>query len=206
MCLLSEMPAFLDEFERGAPNNGILLTYWVDIFFNDQNSDNVPKFLREAEAIYRNSPHHAVLMMNGTLFRGWCVFETATRTNAAMARCRLDHDGMAALVRAGDPAFSRLVIHPSLTDAGADVFRDSDDRFGAMRTFDPRDLAHIQRSILANFGTAAAFNEAMRAYRKAAVEAFVAAHPGAIGVGAAFAVHGDPQAIASHLTWAAAHL
>jgi hypothetical protein len=55
------------------------LRIWIDIFFIDQNSDNIEEELKKSEQIYLKSDLHIALVTARLFSRAWCLFEIAIR-------------------------------------------------------------------------------------------------------------------------------
>ncbi len=83
--LLDEAERRLVEEERGEA------TWWLDIFFNDQNVDGggMKVQLAKAERNYRRAECHLVFLRHGTLLRAWCNAEILYRLQV-LPPCRLD--------------------------------------------------------------------------------------------------------------------
>jgi hypothetical protein len=66
------------------------MTFWLDIFFIDQNdSALIDKLISDSSQIYTSASHHCVLLAFDTLRRGWCLVEIGYRAYGIMAEFRL---------------------------------------------------------------------------------------------------------------------
>ena len=66
------------------------MTFWLDIFFIDQNQKAfVDQLISDSNEIYTSALHHTVLLTFDTLRRGWCLVEIGYRAYAIMAEFRL---------------------------------------------------------------------------------------------------------------------
>ena len=71
------------------------MTFWIDIFFIDQNGDDlIDQLIFYSNEIYTTALHHFVLLAFDTLRRGWCLVEVGYRAYAIMAEFRLDLDDL----------------------------------------------------------------------------------------------------------------
>ena len=81
--LENELDKFMDEAERVLkldPAEKEAATWWLDIFFNDQNKlEDMDVVLEKAERCYLMAENHVVFLMNGVFKRGWCCAEIAYR-------------------------------------------------------------------------------------------------------------------------------
>jgi hypothetical protein len=67
------------------------MTFWVDVFFVDQNDSNITvKLVEDCSLIYSRSPHHVIFMSDTILERGWCLVEICYRTFAVQKEYTLD--------------------------------------------------------------------------------------------------------------------
>ena len=177
MCLLNEMPSFIDEFERlNCVSESVELTYWIDILFVDQNAKSIKAELNDTRVIYRSATYHAVFMKHSPLMRGWCVLETAIRTISTSECNQIEPEKIDAR-SLDNPSFSMLIVVPGMTNIYEDLLESSRDRFDAMKTTVPSDKIHIQKMIVGMFGSKYRFNEIMLSYRNAAIEKYKRAHP-----------------------------
>jgi hypothetical protein len=98
---LTEMPVFMSNIKRLVNSNQGSekfskkfddMTFWVDIFFIDQNDTEalIHNLISDSNEIYSAAPHHAVLLAFDTLRRGWCLVEIGYRVYAVLAEFRLD--------------------------------------------------------------------------------------------------------------------
>jgi hypothetical protein len=169
LCLETDLPKFLDMFEAmfGADPN---LTFWLDIFFNDQNNPaGIGEALKIADGLYRSVRFHLVLICNGTLSRGWCNSEISTRLIHMMETLGRSEEQVAEMVWTGDARCPIPLIVPGLTDIVEDLWAGSSDRFEGMETFDPQDKTAIQSNIIAGLKRKEAFNYVMTLYCSAAL-------------------------------------
>jgi hypothetical protein len=59
------------------------MTFWVDVLFVDQNSENIiDKLIADCNHVYVSSPHHVMFMSDNILDRGWCLVELCYRAFA----------------------------------------------------------------------------------------------------------------------------
>ena len=189
MCLLTELPSFLDVIEREVRREtGMEPTYWFDIWHNDQNAVDIQSELDAAEWTYKNAKYHYALMLNNPFSRGWCCFELMVRILAAMAALGLrEGEDIVRLIQPfmqdRNPCLTRLVIVDEFTDIDRDVTGSWDersdvrsetwyDRFGLLTTYDPGDLVKIKRRILEACGSPYGFNRLMSAIRATALQEF----------------------------------
>ena len=89
------------------------LTFWLDIFFIDQNSNSeelIDTLVSDSNQIYSSATHHAIFLAPDTLRRGWCLVEIGYRAFAVMAEFRLNIDDLKRLlagnVQSGKKHFS----------------------------------------------------------------------------------------------------
>ena len=67
---------------RGAanvPQDTSRFTIWVDVFFIDQNSQDIDGNLEQAQDVYRNAEFHFLLLSSQIFTRAWCLYEIAVR-------------------------------------------------------------------------------------------------------------------------------
>ena len=129
------------------------LTIWMDIFFVDQNSSDMPGQMVMSEGKYSGTLLHLVLGTATVGTRAWCVHEVGVRCRAGK-RCHL----VKSVYHEEDPRFDMLAF-VSQTDG---LFFDS------MRATVPGDLAMIRRRILETYGTPDRFDAAVFRMFKAA--------------------------------------
>jgi hypothetical protein len=82
MDLIKDLPAFLDWAERMlqlTDEEKEHATWWLDIFFNDQNAKEMEGELAMAKRFYKEARFHVVLLLNGVFKRGWCIAELLYR-------------------------------------------------------------------------------------------------------------------------------
>jgi hypothetical protein len=84
MDLVRELPAFLDEAERMlrlTDEEKKRATWWLDIFFNDQNlrPEQMPNVLGKAKFCYLRAENHMVMLKGGIFGRCWCLMELIYR-------------------------------------------------------------------------------------------------------------------------------
>jgi hypothetical protein len=82
MDLIEDLPAFLDWAERMlqlTDEEKEHATWWLDIFFNDQNATEMGGELAMAKRFYKEARFHVVLLLNGVFNRGWCIAELLYR-------------------------------------------------------------------------------------------------------------------------------
>ena len=84
MDLVRELPAFLDEAERMlrlTDEEKQRATWWLDIFFNDQNlrPEQMPNVLGKAKLCYLRAENHMVMLKGGIFGRCWCLMELIYR-------------------------------------------------------------------------------------------------------------------------------
>ena len=80
--LIKDLPAFLDEAEKKlglTDEEKERATWWLDIFFNDQNTEEIGDELERAKRGYKDARFHVVLLMHGVFKRGWCLAELVYR-------------------------------------------------------------------------------------------------------------------------------
>lgn len=113
-------------------------TFWVDIFFNDQNSIDILTELAIAEMVYKNATYHVMALNGAPLTRGWCLFEIVIRKQSKEKQptVYIGHGGWP-------------------TEYGIYAF----DWYKGMLTYSPNDRLEIQKKILTVLGTARAFNQ-----------------------------------------------
>ena len=177
MCLEHDMPKFLEalESEIGIDPDR---TFWIDIFFNDQNEpDKIEEALSVANGFYQNGARHAMFIKSRVMSRGWCNKEIATRTIFIMRKDGLNEEQMAEAVMRGDPRFTLPVTVSGLTNVFEDLWGNANMRFDAMETFYERDKLAIQSSILEEFGSKTAFNYLMLQFRNAALVKYARQNP-----------------------------
>jgi hypothetical protein len=147
--------------------------YWIDIFFNDQNTTDMPGVLSVAERRYRRAQFHYALMLNDPFSRGWCLFEMMIRILAGMRALDLARpEDIVPLILMRDSRFTRLVIVEGLTNVYNDVTGRKYNRFGQMATFDSVERDMIQRRIIKACRSSATFNMLLSCYRSAAIQNF----------------------------------
>jgi hypothetical protein len=62
------------------------MTFWIDIFFVDQNSSAlITKLVEDCSHIYSRAPHHIMFMSGNILDRGWCLVEICYRVFAVQS-------------------------------------------------------------------------------------------------------------------------
>ena len=89
---LSQLDQFMDQAEKdlGLTGSTRPITWWIDIFFNDQRpgaavleQGQTPPALRRAliraKDVYRKAQHHVVFLMHQVFSRGWCNAELVYR-------------------------------------------------------------------------------------------------------------------------------
>ncbi len=84
MDLLNELPEFIAEAEkmlRLTEDEAERVTWWLDIWFNDQTKPEgkMHVVLDEAKRVYLKAEYHMVFLLNGVFKRGWCLAELAYR-------------------------------------------------------------------------------------------------------------------------------
>ena len=82
MDLIKDLPAFLDWAERMlqlTDEEKEHATWWLDIFFNDQNATEMGGELAMAKRFYKEARFHVVLLRHGIFSRGWCIAELLYR-------------------------------------------------------------------------------------------------------------------------------
>ena len=177
MCLLSELPLFMDELEKWCDCTKDT-TFWIDAFFVDQNQRDLDEELDKIVEVIRFADYHAVFMKYRALFSGWCSFEVAVRTKRVMDATRLTPDDIAReVISLDDHAFSKLIMVPSVPAMYEDLFDHSRDLFETMTTAEALDKIKLQDRILALFGSKDRFNQTMQGFKRAAVERYKRTHP-----------------------------
>jgi hypothetical protein len=82
------------------------MTFWMDIFFLDQNStDLMDVIAEEMNCLYAFTPHHAVFMKEGILGRGWCVIEIGYRRFSVMTEFNIDRKSLLRMLVRFDSEF-----------------------------------------------------------------------------------------------------
>ena len=201
-CLLSELPKFLDEFEvligSICTMNNNSLTYWIDIFFVDQNEPDIVGALEKVERIYQRARFHAVFMSKSCFRRGWCLFEVAIRLKAVMdsyGESRQSENGknhmielitQRNIINNGHVTVPVLVIIPEHNDSITSLIQELlelDDLYSSMVTSEVSDKKHIQDRICRTHGSADAFNSLVLMLALAEAARFLSAHPTNPGIG-----------------------
>ena len=170
MCLLTELPYFILRFEQKIGKSN--LSYWIDIFMNDQNSSDheMKQQLDNADYFYSFATYHAVFVAHNTFSRVWINHEISTRLKSAAVRGGYTTEQLMEAVRIGaDSMLPILVYDPRITDIESDLKNKSDDRFHDMEAFDMSDKTMIQAKILANFGSDNNFKKMMSDFTAAAL-------------------------------------
>ena len=168
MCLLTELPFFILKFEQMIGESN--MSYWMDIFMNDQNSENIQLELDNADYFYCNAKFHAVFLAHRTLSRIWINHEISGRLNSAKIKENYTNDELIEAVRRGfNPNLPILVFDSKITHVHDDLENFSSDRFDCMEAFDPNDKKLIQVKILQNFSSKQNFNSMMSDYTLAAL-------------------------------------
>ena len=170
MCLLTELPYFILRFEQKIGKSN--LSYWIDIFMNDQNSSDheMKQQLDNADYFYSFATYHAVFVAHNTFSRVWINHEISTRLKSVAIRGGYTTEQLMEAVRTGaDSMLPILVYDPMITDIESDLKNKSDNRFHDMEAFDMSDKTMIQAKILANFGSDNNFNEMMSEFTGAAL-------------------------------------
>ena len=170
MCLLTELPYFILRFEQKIGKSN--LSYWIDIFMNDQNSSDheMKQQLDNADYFYSFATYHAVFVAHNTFSRVWINHEISTRLKSVAIRGGYTTEQLMEAVRTGaDSMLPILVYDPMFTDIESDLKNKSDNRFHDMEAFDMSDKTMIQAKILANFGSDNNFNEMMSEFTGAAL-------------------------------------
>ena len=94
MNLVEDLPAFLDEAERMlrlTEEEKESATWWIDIFFNDQNKKEMSVELEKAKHGYQRARFHTVFLRHGVFARGWCLAELLYRLQVLPQSFRLPH-------------------------------------------------------------------------------------------------------------------
>ena len=177
MDLRRDLPRFLERLYWRLKRSGRVAsweefaskTFWVDIFFNDQNSKDIVQDLNAAQRIYEEAWVHAVLVMRDPLSRGWCLFELGVRVWAVGKEFGLDHPAVLRLLRAAHGAeevytsrsdwtshsaaavagrLPLFVAVEGVTELQAEVFGYAGaDAFGRMATTQAEDKPEIQKRL-----------------------------------------------------------
>ena len=117
--LRRQLPVFFEQlFERFREINFIFsraefdrLTFWLDIFFVDQNSKNLALDLNEAQKTYRDARMHVFFLFRDPLSRGWILFEIGVRAWAVKSEFHLDDQELVSIVSGTqDPHTFRAMI------------------------------------------------------------------------------------------------
>ena len=75
------------------------LTFWLDIFFINQNAEAlIDTLVLDSNQIYSSATHHAIFLAPDTLRRGWCLVEIGYRAFAVMSEFRLKIDDLKRLL------------------------------------------------------------------------------------------------------------
>jgi hypothetical protein len=184
--LIEILPLFLDACEQEVLAEDDT-TLWLDILFTDQNSHDIKLYLKIADQLYSEAELHFAFIFGGLLSRAWCISEIITRFRSFLIRLGLwkeGQDNTQAVIHGGEllrdscVASTIFVFVKGFTDLNRDVTRYGNfDRFECMAAFDPNDLREIKESILALFGTAAAFNFMLVVVRNAIISRYAARYP-----------------------------
>jgi hypothetical protein len=172
VCLLTELPRFLDAIERELlPELGRAPRYWLAVLFPNEADGEPAARVAAAEERCVGAAYHYVLMRGGPLSRAWCGFEAAARVWAAMRKTGLAQpEDVVPHVVARHPAFPRLVVVEGLT-LGRDVGGGREyDKFGTMAAQDPEEREAIRARIAEGHRSPAEFNMVMSALRAAAIQ------------------------------------
>ena len=164
MCLLTELPYFLDAAERKLRDKGSgdVLTFFIDIFFIDQNSESISEVVQDITYhFYGCSRHHLVLLMHNPLARAWILYEIAIRILASRQNT------------VEPPIF---IVVPGLTWIFQDLYLNSYYRFFSMQAFDAKDLQMIMKSIVNMFGSHLEFDEEMERFKDETAASFQRSH------------------------------
>ena len=177
VCLDSDLPKFLDmaDILIGCPDSN--RTYWLDIFFNDQNNPNgIENDLRVADELYQSTRYHVVILFNRALQRGWCCNEVATRIMYVMEKEGLNEEQAAELMLNGDSRLPIPVIVQDLTDLYEDVWDGAASRLANMETSVKEDKISIRAKILKSMPEER-FNLLMLLFRNSALGSHARRHP-----------------------------
>ena len=195
--LRRQLPVFFEQlFERFREINFIFsraefdrLTFWLDIFFVDQNSKNLALDLNEAQRTYRDARMHVFFLFRDPLSRGWILFEIGVRAWAVKSEFHLDDQELVSIVSGTqDPlkkynsrndweyynvshilnrAFTQFIVCDKITDIDKDLSKYSSyDTFTNMITSQVQDKPMIQTRIEQLLGTRAHFNLIIQAFAK----------------------------------------
>jgi len=88
-----QLPRYMDSVKKYVQSPGFVhdvegikfedMTFWVDVFFVDQNNSNLTvRLVEDCSHIYSRSLHHVIFMSDTILERGWCLVEICYRTFA----------------------------------------------------------------------------------------------------------------------------
>ena len=115
---------YVDQFEN--------VTFWVDICFIDQNSENIENELLISQEQYRTAMGHLLFMARRPLARGWILFELAFRLFSIMTEFGLTFEETLRYLTfmVGDGSVSGSGDSPS-------------NKFQSRRTFKEYSLDHI---------------------------------------------------------------
>lgn len=173
------------------------MTFWVDIFFVDQNppgdlSGLIARLVEDCSHVYAQAPHHLIFMSTKVLEKSWCLMEICYRTFAVQCEFTLSIIDLTNLLSGSvnsmmthsstvtlRPDVTETFIHrnklPSLhfiDDITAEISKyaaDKSDIKRNMTAFDPRDLDLIGEIVTILFRDEATFNRVIRAFAKGAM-------------------------------------
>jgi hypothetical protein len=104
-----QFPLYIQSVKRYVKSSGFVhddikrnfeeMTFWIDIFFVDQNLSNIiDKLINDCSRVYAQSPHHVIFMSDYILDRGWCLVEICYRAFALQKEYTLSETNLTNLM------------------------------------------------------------------------------------------------------------
>ena len=140
---------------------------WIDILFNNQNSNNIQEELNMAEQIYKSAPYHVAIVTPTLFSRCWCLYEIAVRSIACSEKSGLNHTWFLPL-DSDDKDHSFLNLEQIKTTYSF---------FDEMQAFDKKDIETVKGVILHKMENKNNFDKLIHDALKCVIgESFISIH------------------------------
>ena len=162
--------------------------FWVDVYFSDQNSEDISKYLRIADCLYFLVRTHYANILSRMTSRAWVLQEIIIRLIRVIVLhnllARFDGDLTAAIIevgemcKSGDPDCTVFVIVPGSTDLFEDALNGGHYNWlEASEAFKEEDKRQIQARGETVLGCKEAFDFAVCVLANAAIYRHGVLHP-----------------------------